>query len=88
MSTHCQLLALVSMIQKRHVLTPLRLNPKKDPHPPPKYLEYLHSEYPALKIIEVIQVRRKLKRPRTPQQPICYNGCIVDLFCMEIPVPS
>lgn len=58
------------------ILTPLRLDPKEDPHPPPHDLEEHEQEDAALDLVEALQARRELAQPSEPQDQVDDDGAV------------
>jgi hypothetical protein len=67
---------------------PFALHAEKDPDPSPENFEHLHRENAPLEIIKVIQMRTQLQTPCTPQQRIYDNRRVIELFGMEVAIPS
>lgn len=67
---------------------PLRLHAKENPHPPPKHLQHLHGEDPALEIVEVVQMRTELQAPCAPQHGVHDDRAVVEFLGVEPSVPT
>lgn len=67
---------------------PLRLHTKENPHPPPKHLQHLHGENPALEIVEMVQMRAELQAPCTPQHGVHHDRAVVEFLGVEPPVAA
>lgn len=70
------------------ILTPLRLDPKEDPHPPPHDLEEHEQEDAALDLVEALQARRELAQPSEPQDQVDDDGAVVQPVGVEGAVPA
>lgn len=74
--------------RQEKALTPLALDAKENPYPPPKHFQRLHEKDAALQIIEVVQVRAQLDAPRASQNAVYDYSRVIHLLRMEEPMPT
>lgn len=69
-------------------LTPLSLDPQKDPDPPPENLQALDGKHTTLQVVKVVQMRAQLETPRHPEQQVQRDGDIVHIGGVEVAVAA